>query len=162
MFALITLIFIVYSLFRQLNRKKYLGKLLLQVPGDFNSRSSMFLFMFIGCLWVFILIAGLTKVSPYYTGYISNLISPVIWIILCFINILGIKYDKEIRENGIIIRQDYVYWSDIINYEWVEDERLKITFRSRILKKVTKVWTIDPSDKEKIDMIFNRYVNIKK
>ncbi|MBU5675844.1 hypothetical protein KQI88_05390 [Alkaliphilus sp. MSJ-5] len=55
---------------------------------------------------------------------------------------------------------------DIIDYKWTKDEELEITFqpsnRFALKKEVTKVWTIRAEDKEKIDEIFNRYIDIER
>jgi len=162
--TLITLIIAIYLLFNELYRKHKLGKLSFKVSGDFNGRSSIFFWYFMGFFWTLILIAEVGKINPnYYDIPISSLASPVIWIVLCTINILRIKYAKEIRENGIIIGQDYVHWINIIKYEWIGDERLGITYFKRTLseskKETSEVWIIEPEDKEKIDIIFNRYMN---
>lgn len=162
--TLITLVVAIFVLFKKLNKKRYLGKLLFKVSGDFNVRSSMFFWFLMGSLQLLFLILQLININQdNHKPSITALVSPVIWIILSIISILRIKYDKEIRENGIIIDQDYVYWLDIIKHEWIGEERLEITYFKPTLpifkKGTSKVWVIEPEDKEEIDMIFNRYMN---
>ncbi|QUH21227.1 hypothetical protein [Alkaliphilus sp. B6464] len=165
---LIALIMYIYLFLKEFNRQEYLGRLILQVPRDFNTRASIFFWSLLGCFWIFLLISRLVNLSRYADmNPTMNLMIPVLWILLCIYRILQHINDKEIRENGItIIQGGIVYWKDIIDYRWLKDEKLEIVFqqnfRFALNKKVTKIWTINSEDKENIDMIFHRYLDIGK
>jgi len=128
--TLIALIMYVYLFLKEFNRGKYLGRLILQVPRDFNTRASIFVWSLLGCFWIFLLISRLVNLSRYAdTNPIRSLMMPVLWGLLCIYHILQLINDKEIRENGItIIQGGIVYWKDIINYRWLKDEKLEIVF----------------------------------
>jgi len=164
--TVIALIMYIYLFLKEFNRGKYLGRLILQVPRDFNTRTSIFIWSILGCFWIFLFISRLANLIRYADmNPIRSLMMPVLWVLLCIYNILQLINDKEIRENGItIIQGGIVYWKDIINYRWLKDEKLEIVFQPNVKfilnKEVTKVWTINPEDKEKIDMIFHRYLDM--
>jgi len=171
---LIFVVIIVRLLYKLLNRKKYLGEFLFKVQESQSKGNRVFkpkvmFWIFMCCLWVYLLTLQLINIHKYPNGGIyTNVILSVFWIIGSFFNILGIIYDKEIRENGIYIRQDgmyrsnIVYWADIISYKWIDNQKLELTFERSFFNykdKTTKVWMIQQEDKEKVDSIFNRYVN---
>jgi len=158
----------IYLFLKEFNREKYLGRLTWKVPRDFNVRTSIFFWSFLGCFWVFLLILRLVDLNMYTDmNLIRSLMAPVLMILMCLYNILQCINDKEIREKGVKIREGgIVYWKDIINYKWIKDEKLEIViqpnFRFALNKKVTKVWNINPEDKEKVDLLFHRYLNLEK
>jgi len=174
-FMLVFVVIVVRLLYKLLNRKKYLGKLLFKAQeskskGYSAVKPNIIFWIFMCCLWVYLLTLQILNIYKYPNrGLYSNIILSVFWIIGSFINILGIIYDKEIRENGIYIRQDgmyrsnVVYWADILSYKWIDDQKLELTFEYRSFfnykDKTTKVWIIKQEDKEKVDSIFNRYVD---
>ncbi len=162
-FSIITLIIMICLLFIHLNRKKKLGKLLLKMKDKTNRRYSMFFWFFMACIYVLFSIQDIININ---NASITSLVSPVLWIILSTISILGIKYDKEVRENGITVNQDYIYWSDIISYEWKGKEKLEITYYDPKLsifnKKTSYEWIVEIEDKEKVSEFFNQYINVTK
>lgn len=166
--TLIALVVYIYFFLKEFNRGKYLGRLILQVPRDFNIRASIFFWSLLGCFWIFLLISKLVNLSMYADmNPIRSLMIPAVSILMCLYNILERINDKEIREKGIkIIEGGIVYWKDIADYRWIKDEKLEIVLqlnlRFGLKKEVTKIWTINPEDKEKVDMIFHRYLNIEK
>jgi len=166
--TLISLGIYIYLFLKELNREKYLGRLTWKVPRDFNVRPSIFFWSFLGCFWVFLLILRLVDLNMYTDmNLIRSLMVPVLMILMCLYNILEIINDKEIREKGVKIREGgMVYWENITHYKWIKDGKLEIvfqpSFRFALNKEVNKVWTINSEDKEKIDMLFYRYLNLDK
>lgn len=164
----IILIMHIYFFIKEFNREKYLGRLILQVPKDFNAIASIFFWSLLGCFWIFILISKLANLNRYADiNIIRSLMVPVLWIMLCIHHILQLINDKEIREKGITVKEGgIVYWKDIINYRWIKDEKLEIVFKPNFRfasnEKRTKIWTINSEDKEKVDMLFQRYLNLEK
>ncbi|SNS40864.1 hypothetical protein SAMN05446037_1009121 [Anaerovirgula multivorans] len=161
---LTTLVVLVYFVFKELNRKKYLGEFILQAPRDFDIKASMGFWVILGCFWIIFLIERGVNINQYdYRHPIGTLGPPILWIFICSLNILKCIYDKEMREDGISSKEGFVYWRDIISYRWTVDEELEITFQPRTLftskRKITRVWTIYREDQEKVDEIFSYHIN---
>lgn len=160
----LVLVMYTYLFLKEFNRGKYLGKLILQVPKDFNTIASIFFWCLLSCIFIFILISELINLSKYTdTNLIRSLMMPVFWTVFCIHHILQLVNDKEIRENGITIKEGgIVYWKDIVDYRWLKDEKLEIvfkpSFRFALNKEITKTWTVNSKDKEKVNEIFNQYI----
>lgn len=158
--SVIILVLLLYIVFRQINRKKYLGKLIFKESRNFSSIVSIFYWSLLSCFSIVFFIDKYSNIDQS-NHIISSLISPFVFTLTCFSSLLEIKYDKEIREKGITIIGGYIYWKDIINYKWLSHKKLQITFKTFVFKKLTREWTVESEDKEKVDMLLSRYTNIE-
>ncbi len=135
-FELIMLAFIVamlYLWYRELNRRKYLGDLILRLPRNFANKASIVFWCIMLAFWVFFLIEATISFNNDFAiaGY-RRLIAPLLWMFICPLNIIRDINYQEIRQQGIKLPEGIIYWKDVIDYNWIQESTLKISFYNSI------------------------------
>ncbi len=158
----VALIMGICYLYKEINRKKYLGELILKLPKGWNTKAAISFWILLGFFWIFFLLeSGLNIGRDYYTRPVRNIATPILGLLACLLNLLRYINVREIREKGITIQEGFVYWKDIIGYSWKTGCKLEIVFKEQNplfpRRKTTKVWDVEQENKIRVDEIFNHY-----
>ncbi len=122
-----------YMWYRELNRRKYLGELILRLPRDFANKASLIIWCIMLCVWVIFLIEAASSLNYDFVrfGY-RRLIAPLLWMFICPLHIIrNINY-KEIRQQGIKLPEGTIYWKEVVDYTWLKDNTLNISYLNSI------------------------------
>ncbi|ABR48266.1 hypothetical protein Amet_2106 [Alkaliphilus metalliredigens QYMF] len=157
---LLAAISVIYQFIKDLNRKKYVGKLIFKASQDFDSKATIFFWSMLGCIWLFFLIARGVNIERYdYMHPIRMIMPRAVWVLISLQYIYKYHNNKEIRERGITTDTGFIYWKEIVCYDWKESNKLEITYRPSgrfsLKKERNKIWTIENEDKKEISKLFD-------
>ncbi|WP_041720624.1 DUF5673 domain-containing protein [Alkaliphilus metalliredigens] len=60
---------------------------------------------------------------------IRMIMPPAVWVLISLQYIYKYHNNKEIRERGITTDTGFIYWKEIVWYDWKENNVLEITYR---------------------------------
>ena len=131
---IITVLFVLmYFWIREFNRSKYLGDLIIKIPRDFSNKVAIGFWIVLLCFWIFFLIEASINFNQELIRYgVRKLITTVSWLFICSIYLFNNINYREIRQKGIKIVEGIIYWRDILDYKWIEEDKLVIKFIKRI------------------------------
>ncbi|WP_432663694.1 DUF5673 domain-containing protein [Wukongibacter baidiensis] len=109
-------------------------------------------------LFVFIYLLVLKSRPDKYRDF-SDLLTPLLWILISLVHILrAIKY-SNIREKGIYLDRGFYDWSKIYSYEWISSDTIKFKAKGLMLSDFQEKVKVVHANRENVDAILRRYVN---
>ena len=147
-FMLIATIFMTYTLFNELYKRRNLKVLILRIN---NKRSLLQLFFWIAIIFLYSFTMLNREVYD-----LDNLLVPMLFIEASLINIIKWSRGSEISENGIYHNGFLYKWKYIKSYSWVLDSRLKVS-----TKYTSFIIDIKEELKSEIENSLQKYISIK-
>lgn len=123
---------VVYSIFRDLFKRKQLGNIIMKVKYDIQSYLLILLMVISGIVVVYITISrvNLYILSDFYGIKEISLViaNSTVYMFIYMKLCIGIITSKEIREKGITLARCIINYSDIRGIHWLNEKKIQINY----------------------------------
>lgn len=155
---------ICYLLFKELNRKHYLGDRVLKVK-HVTKNYFLFFWIFLMGLWLYILVSSIMTAAKFDSFndlfFKRSIILFFANMILAILNIIRNLKNREIRQKGITTSEGLINWKDIKSHSWINDNEVVIIISRKVIfwqKEIKKVWKVNRDQKVKVEELLTRFI----